>query len=124
MARLYEEVGHPRRLEAKAAVVSTLIMQGEIYKGINLGRRVYEEFDKSPDGIELRDAYYSTWAVWKSGAAVHVARGLLVTDKLGPFREAIMDWLIDAREVVDDPRNNFRIRIGEIDSLIKRVNTS
>lgn len=123
MAGLYEEIGHPRRLEAYAAIAGTLIMQGKIAEGMGLGRRTYADFDQSEDGKTLREEDFSTWAVWKSGAAVHVSQGLLATNTIDPFKEGIIDWLIDAKEVVEDPRNRYRIRIDEIESLIKRIQT-
>jgi len=123
MAGLYEEIGHPRRLEAYAAMAGTMIMQGKIAEGMGLGRRTYAEFDQSEDAKVLRKEDYSTWAVWKSGAAVHVAQGLLATNTINPFKEGIIDWLIDAKEVVADPRNRYRIRVDEIESLIKRIQT-
>jgi hypothetical protein len=98
-------------------------MHGKIAEGMGLGRRTYAEFDQSEDAKVLRKEDYSTWAVWKSGAAVQVAQGLLTTNTINPFKEGIIDWLIDAKVVVEDPRNRFRIRIDEIESLIKRIQT-
>lgn len=121
MARLYEEIEHPRRLEAYAALAGALVMQGKIAEGIGLGRRTYRDFDEAKDGRALREEAYSTWAVWKSGSAVHVAQGLLATEEIGPYSEAIIDWLIDARVVVEDSRNEFRIRVGEIEALIDKI---
>ncbi|OGM02251.1 hypothetical protein A2115_01985 [Candidatus Woesebacteria bacterium GWA1_41_8] len=121
MARLHEEIGHPRRLEAYAALAGVLVRRGKIAEGMGLGRRTYTQFDQSEDGKGLRDKAYSTWAVWKSGAATHVAEGLLDTNAVGPFKEAIIDWLIDAKAVVEDSRNEFRIRIDEIEVLIEKI---
>ena len=121
MAKLYEEIGHPRRLEAYAVLARVLIMQGRITEGIDLGRQTYQDFDQSKDGIDLRNEDFSTWAVWKSGAATHVAQSLLTTGEATFFKETIIDWLLDAKKIVEDPRNSYRIRVGEIESLLERI---
>jgi hypothetical protein len=124
MARLYGEIDHPRVMEANAALAGALIMQGKVAGGMGLARRTYREFDETTLGKDLKKESYSTWAVWKSGAAVHVAQGLLELNRVGPFKEALVDWLQDALKDVSDPRNEFPIRIGEIQRLIERVKAS
>lgn len=125
-----EVVSNPiNRLEFKARLCEPLIMLGETEEGIRLAQATDEEFDTGV-GEELKEKDYTTWAIWKSGIWIRVARSLEKKGKIGEYKELVSSRISEAEEYLDESKilrnkwakNPFNIRLDEIELVKKYLN--
>ena len=87
-------------------------------------KKIYEKFDKTPEGNRLKKKDYVTWAIWKSGIPIRTIKALL--DQKREFDKKLMlDWLNEAKKDLN-PKNkklwsDFSYRRNEIGSAKKKL---
>lgn len=125
-----EVVSNPtNRLEFKARLCEPLIMLGETEEGIRLAQTTDEEFDTGA-GEELKEKDYITWAIWKAGVWIRVARSLEKKEGMGEYKELVTSRLSEAEEYLDEgkilknkwAKKPFEIRLDEIGAIKKKLN--
>lgn len=117
--------GLPRVFELEGFLASALIMSGETEKGIRLAKKVYKEYEDKPEGRKLKKKDYTTWAIWRAGVPIFVAREL-VEKKVQFEKNEILAWLDDAEKLLNPPKTiktwaDFQFRKDEIHALKKRL---
>lgn len=121
---LFEAVENPlvrvNRLEIQGFLAFSLIKSGKIKEGLDLAARTSSDFKESPDGIELRQADYYTWAVWASGIPIRTVEALIDTRALKDKKWA-EGWINQAEGLLVIPEGdetwgdkNFDYRKDEI----------
>jgi hypothetical protein len=106
------------RLELSGFLASSLIKQNK-KEGFDLAVKTLEDFDKSEEGIWLKENDYYTWAVWKSGVEIRTAQHF-ANKKYNKHSQIIKDWVIDADLILRMPngdKEQFRIRRDELENL-------
>ena len=86
----------------------------------NLTIKTLSDFDKSSEGIWLRNNDYYTWAVWKSGVEIRTSDALLNTQHQKEYQENINLWIRDADSILimpDGNRNIFQLRLDELNAV-------
>lgn len=117
--------GLPRGLELKGFLASALIMSGETQKAMKLAKKVYKKYEETPEGKILKKKDYTTWAIWRVGVPIFVARGL-VNKKVEFKRGEILSWLNDAEKLLNPPKTiktwaDFQFRKDEINTLRREI---
>ena len=125
-----EVVDNPtNRLEFKAHLCEPIIMLGNIEEGIRLAQSTDEEFDTGA-GEELKEKDYITWAIWKAGIWIRVARSLEKKEGMGEYKDLVSSKMSEAEEYLDESKilknkwtkNPFEIRLDEISVVKKKLN--
>ncbi len=125
-----EVVKNPtNRLEFKARLCEPVIMLGNIEEGIRLAQTTDEEFDTGV-GEELKEKDYITWAIWKAGIWIRVARSLKSKEEMGEYKDLVSSKISEAEEYLDESKimsnkwaeNPFKIRLDEISVIKKSLN--
>ena len=111
----------PRNLELEGFLSSAIIMSGESEKGLKMARKVYKKYDTTQEGKNLKNVDYTTWAIWRSGVPIFVARAYLEV-KTNFDRKEILAWLEEALRYLNPPKSiktwaDFRYRKDEIIAL-------
>jgi len=86
----------------------------------DLTTQTLSNFDKSPEGIWLRNTDYYTWAVWKSGIEIRTSDALLNTKYQKKYQKNINFWIKDADSILTMPdgnRNVFQLRLDELNAV-------
>lgn len=128
----YEKMDDPGKrvnaLEIKGFKAEALIRMGKIDEGVELGLETYELYQDGDGGV-LKDRDYYTWAVWRSGCAVKMVRGLIDSRSVGDLsvsrRREVLGTLKMAYRLLEFPEDvkesfgdlNFRIRKDEFHGL-------
>ena len=125
-----EVVNNPtNRLEFKARLCEPVIMLGNTEEGIRLVQATDEEFDTGV-GEELKDRDYITWAIWKAGIWIRVARSLEKKEGMGEYKDLVSSKMSEAEEYLDEEKilsnkwtkKPFEIRLDEIEAIKKKLN--
>jgi len=118
--------GIPRGLELEGFLASALVMCGEVGGGLRLARKVYRKYENTVDGKRLKKQDYTTWAIWRAGIPIFVARGLVERGEKFD-KEETLKWLENAEKLLNPPKTiktwaDFQYRKDEISSLKKELN--
>jgi hypothetical protein len=117
--------GVPRGLELEGFLASAMIMSEEVEKGMQYAKKVYKKYETTSEGKKLRNKDYTTWAIWRAGVPIFVARGL-IEKKIIFKKEKMLDWLNDAEKLLNPPKSiktwaDFQFRKDELAALKKLI---
>lgn len=117
--------GTPRGLELEGFLATAMIRSGKTEKGMKYAKRVYKKYESTPEGKRLKKKDYTTWAIWRAGVPIFVARGLIEKKKVFK-KEKILDWLNDADKLLNPPKSiktwaDFQFRKDELTALKKLI---
>jgi len=113
-----------KTLEFKAHLCEPVILLGEVKEGVRLAQQTDGEFDEGV-GEELKNGDYITWAIWKSGLWIRVAKALKKVGKLAEYEELVMGKLTEAEEYLNEDKietkkwteKPFEIRLDQIKEI-------
>lgn len=116
--------GIPRWLEVEGFLASAYLLSGQIKKGWEASKKIYEKFDVN-EGAELKEKDYSTWAIWKSGVPIRI--GLTMrTKKFQIDLNEYKKWLEKAEKLLYPPPEvkvwvDFGFRKNEIEAIRREL---
>lgn len=117
-------------LELQGFLAVTLIMNGQIAEGFDLAVKTFEDFDRKPEAIALKEKDYVTWAIWKSGVITRLVEPIKSLDnseyikKLNSYLQKSEDILVKPEGALNWGDDKFAFRIGEINkakNILKHV---
>ena len=122
----YEKL--PRILELDAFLSYSMMMSGEMKKGLELAKRTYEKFDKSKAGKSLKENDLPTWIIWKTGIAIRTIEAM-ISNKKSAKEHQVYKWFQEAERLVSKPvisdkwggKVNFSFRRDEIEALRRKL---
>ena len=87
----------PRYLEIEAFLSYSLVMSGQVKRGYDLARNVYEKFDKEKEALQLKNNDYAVWVIWKTGIPIRTVSALI--ERKQTFNKPeVVNWLLEAEE--------------------------
>jgi tetratricopeptide (TPR) repeat protein len=124
----FTEEGVPRWLEYEAFLAYSLMMSGELEKGLKFSKTVWKKFFDTREARKLRRNDYPTWAIWATGIPIRTAEALLKKSKDLDKKE-IINWLKEAEKLIRRPRTSkkwkgmvdFGFRKEEVATLKRKL---
>jgi len=119
----------PRWLEYEAYLAYSVMMLGEVDKGMMLSRKIYRKFLTDKHALDLKKRDYPTWAIWITGIPIRAARAVVELEQKGRKQE-IVGWLNEAYKLIETPigsnkwigKVDFGFRKQEINNLLAIIN--
>lgn len=107
-----------RILELKAFLNFAETMSGNVGVGYRNAKKLFEDFEVTKVGKELKRKDFFTWAVWRSGITIRTVSVLL--DKKYNFeKREIREWI--AKTIKDLEKGDFGYRKKELKEIEKRL---
>ncbi len=97
---------------------------GKTEEGMEMGEKLYLDYENSNEGKDLKAKDYGTWAIWRSGLMINMCRGVIETNKKEAYRQEIENWLERAEKDLELPEGvnswaDFSIRKAEVAEIRK-----
>lgn len=93
-------------------------MSGKTDKGYKLGKKLFNDFELTSKGKELKKRDYYTWAVWRSGIVVRTIDAF-ISKKLNFDKAEFKGWIKTAEK--DLQCSDFGYRVAEFISVKQKL---
>ncbi|MFC1710383.1 hypothetical protein ACFL0F_01850 [Patescibacteria group bacterium] len=118
--------GFPRQLEYQAFLCYSVMMSGNVKKGLKLSQIAYRDFDNTKDGKRLKSKDYTTWAIWKTGIAIRAVNTLVDVNSKLLTKDEMIEWIDEAKELLTPPKGvkvwvDFGFRKTEVENIYKKL---
>ncbi|KKT40142.1 hypothetical protein A3K29_04555 [Candidatus Collierbacteria bacterium RIFOXYB2_FULL_46_14] len=80
---------------------------GDTKAAVAAAEKLYDDYESTAEGAELKARDFTTWAVWRSGVYINLCRALIDMGLLEEYRDAIVKWL-------DLAESNFQAPDGAV----------
>jgi tetratricopeptide (TPR) repeat protein len=108
----------PRWLEYEAFLAYSILMSGEIEKGLKMSKEVYKKFIDTKEGKFLKKKDFPTWAIWITGIPIRVGFWFIENGE-GISKEDLLKWLKSTEGYLKIPTGSERW-IGKVDFQFRK----
>ncbi len=107
------------RLELEGFLIIDEFHLGNTEETILKVEKLFQDYEQTSEGLELKEKDYTTWAIWRSGLLINLCKTLIELRKLELYREKIDEWLRLAESDLLPPKevetwSDFSFRQNEI----------